>query len=100
MSANVYLPGTVVIPGFLLISAISNSYPMVVTIVNSSENTYVPNQVVRLFIPNSYGMQQANGLSGEILSINGLNFSLDINSSQFDIFVVPNPLSYPVPEQP
>lgn len=86
-NSNTYLPGTTVIPGFLLITAISRSYPMIVTIVNSNENTYILNQLLRLFVPSNYKMIQANGLTGQIIAINGLNISLNIDSTLFDAFV-------------
>lgn len=92
-NANVYLPGTIQIPSSLLITGITNAYPMVVTAsVNSmtSSNTYIVGQLVRLFIPRSYGMQQANQLTGQITAISGLSFSLDIDSRQFDTFVTPS----------
>lgn len=90
--ANTYLVGTIQIPSSLLITAITKAYPMVVTASVDSEkaaNTYVVGQLVRLFIPRPYGMPQANQLTGQILAINGLDFSLDINSTQFDTFAVP-----------
>lgn len=89
INANTYLPGTQVIPGALLITAITKAYPMVVTITDSDGNTYIAGQNVRLDIPVAYGMQQANGLIGTILSISGDDFSLDINSSTFDTFAIP-----------
>lgn len=92
-NANTYLAGTIQIPSSLNIVAITNSYPMVVTaIVNpvTEANTYIIGQVVRLQVPISYGMFQANNLQGQILDINGLNFSLDIDSTLFDVFSVPS----------
>ena len=89
MSANTFLPISPVIPGFLVITAISQSNPMQVTFTNTNENTYIVGQLVRLNIPASYGMQQANGLTGQIIAINSNIFSLDINSSYFDVFSVP-----------
>lgn len=89
---NVYLPGTIAIPSSLVITAITQSFPMVVTcVVNTvtEANTYIPGMLVRLFVPQSYGMYQANNLTGEILAVNGLNFTLNLNSSGFDPFVVP-----------
>lgn len=62
---------------------------MVVTIVDSDENTYIVGQLVRLTVPYSYGMFQADQLTGQIIAVNGTNFSLNIDSSQFDAFVVP-----------
>jgi hypothetical protein len=90
-SSNTYLPPTVVIPGTLLISNITQANPMVVTIVNSDENSYIVGQLVRLIVPPSYGMFQADQLTGQIIAINGDDFSLNINSTQFDAFVIPGP---------
>jgi hypothetical protein len=96
-NANVYLPATPTTPLALLITAITNAYPMIVTaqipnlfILPSNPNTYVVGQTIRLSIPQPYGMQQANGLTGTILAISGLVFSLNINSTMFDPFATPS----------
>ena len=92
-NANMYLPGVIAIPSAMNITAITNSYPMIVTVVVdpiTESNSYIPGQLVRLTIPRSYGMFQANGLVGEILSVNGLDLTLNINSKQFDIFAIPS----------
>ena len=60
---------------------------MVITV--STINSYVVNQLVYLSIPQSYGMIQANQLTGEILATNGTNLTLNIDSTQFSPFVVP-----------
>lgn len=92
-NANTYLPPVVVIPGTLIITAISQSYPMAVTFTNNSSNTYSPGMLVRLFVPSVYGMIQANGLQGQILTVDDMNyiFYLDIDSTTFDPFVIPAP---------
>jgi len=90
MSANIFLPPTPVTPGFLLITNITTTYPMVVSITDSDENTYIVGQAVYLSVPSSYGMFQANTLTGEIVAINGTDFSLNINATQFDTFVTPS----------
>lgn len=75
-----------------MITAITNSYPMVVsTVVDpvTQANTYQVNQLVKLFIPYSYGMFQANGLSGVILNVIGNDLYLDIDSTNFDVFAIP-----------
>jgi hypothetical protein len=94
MMANQYLPGVVAIPSALQITAISRSLPMVVTvsvdIPQTEANTYIVGMAVRLFIPRSYGMYQANGLVGTITAINGSDFTLNIDSSQFDPFAIPS----------
>lgn len=86
---NIYLPPVIVTPGSLIISAITQSNPMVATIINSSSNTYIIGMLVKLTIPFTYGMSQANGLIGRISNINGLNFTLNIDSSRFDAFSIP-----------
>ncbi len=100
MANNVYLPPSPVVPGFLLISAITNTYPMVVTIINSIYNTYVVGQLVTLTVPNSYGMFQANEKTAPILYIDGTNFYLDLDSRKFDVFVIPSPSTLPPPSRP
>jgi hypothetical protein len=91
-NANTYLPGTIQIPSALNITAITNSYPMEVTVeVNAvtESNSYIVGQVVRLTVPRSYGMFQAHNLQGQIIAIDGLDFSLNLDSRQFDVFAVP-----------
>lgn len=91
-NANTYLPGVIQIPSSLVITAITRAFPAVVTcIVNSvnESNTYIPGQLVRLFIPRTYGMQQIANQTLKILAVNGLNFSLQIDSTQFDPFAIP-----------
>ena len=90
MSANTFLPPTPVIPGFLLIDNITRARQMVVTITDSDENSYIVGQAVYLSIPATYKMFQANGLTGVITAINGNDFTLNIDSTQFDTFVVPS----------
>jgi len=90
---NQYLPGVIAIPSSLNITAITNAFPMVITVEISNEsteaNTYIVGMAVRLFIPYDYGMFQANNLVGTIIAIDNLNFSLNLDSSQFDVFAIP-----------
>lgn len=90
--ANQYLPGVIQIPSSLLITNITNSSPMVVSFIvpSTGSNTYIPGQVVRLLIPRSYGMFQANGLMGKILTAGISSMTLNIDSTLFDVFVVPS----------
>ncbi len=99
MSANIYLAPSPVVPGMLLITNITTTYPMVVTITNSIYNTYIVGMLVTLTVPPRYGMIQANELTGQILKISGNDFTLDINASNFDTFVIPAP-SFPPPSRP
>lgn len=91
---NQYLPPVIQIPSSLQLTAITQSLPMViiVQVVNPSTeaNTYIVGMAIRLFVPRSYGMYQANNLIGTITAISGSNFTLNLDSSQFDPFVVPS----------
>jgi len=98
--ANIYLPPTLVTPGFLVITAITTTNPMVITIVDSDYNTYVVGQLVHLSIPEAYKMVEANQRTGEILAIDGLNFSVSIDATNFSPFIVPDPASIITPIQP
>lgn len=60
---------------------------MVVTV--TTPNMYIPGQNVYLSVPASYRMTEANALTGQIIGISGLNFTLNIDSTQFTPFVVP-----------
>jgi len=89
MANNTYLPPSPVIPQILLITAITNADPMQITV--STENSYVVGQLAHLTVPESYGMNQADQLTGKILtvSIDNLNFTVNIDSTNFLPFVVP-----------
>jgi hypothetical protein len=63
------------------------------TLVNTSPNprvnTYKIGMNLKLYVPRTYGMYQANGLIGTILSITDNTFTLDLDSTLFDSFSVP-----------
>lgn len=86
---NQYLPGVTQIPSALLITDITRAYPMVVTFVvpSTGYNSYHLGQVVRLTVPRTWGMWQANGLTGRIMSIGASTMVLNIDSTYFDVFV-------------
>lgn len=83
---NQYLPPVIAIPSALEISNISRAMQMVVTAAANSDqmNTYIVGQLVRLTVPYAFGMYQANGLTGQIMAINGTDITLNIDSSGFD----------------
>lgn len=90
---NIYLPPVIQTPSSLLITNITQSRPMVVSVQigspSTEANTYIVGMAVRLFVPITYGMAQANNLVGTILAINGSDWTLNLDSSQFDQFVIP-----------
>lgn len=93
MSVNQYLPPVIAIPSALQITNMTQSFPMVITTSNNTdqENTYQAKQLIKLFIPRGYGMFQANGCICEILSTNGNDISVNIDSTNFDAFFTPPP---------
>jgi len=86
---NQYLPGVIQIPSMLLITSMTQSFPLVVgfTVPATGSNTYHINQLVLLTVPRTWGMYQANGLTGKILGINSTTMALDIDSTYFDTFI-------------
>lgn len=88
--SNQYLSPVIVIPSALEISSISQSQNMIVTTTANSDqvNTYIQGQLVRLTIPYSFGMYQANRLTGKVIDNDGVNITLDIDSSGFDPFML------------
>src|SRR6267154_1748999 len=91
---NQYLSPVIQIPSALNITAITQASPMVVTVAigntTTEANTYIEGMTVRLMVPYTYGMFQANNSVGTITAISGSNFTLNIDSSLFDPFVVPS----------
>lgn len=91
--ANQYLPPVILIPSSLLITNITQSSPMIVSVaignVTTEANTYSVGMAIRLFVPVTYNMFQANGLVGTIIEIIGTDFTLNLDSSQFDSFIIP-----------
>jgi hypothetical protein len=95
---NQYLPGVIAIPSSLLITAMTQSSPLTVsyTVPSSGAFSYTVGQVVKLTVPRTWGMYQANGLQGKIISLGTGTMSLNIDSSLFDAFVY-NPTSVESP---
>jgi hypothetical protein len=88
-NANTFLPICPVIPGALLITNITRTNPMVITYIDTDQNSYIVGQLIRLFVPSDYGMIQANGLTGQIIALGVDTFTVDIDASLFDAFVYP-----------
>jgi hypothetical protein len=80
-------------PALRAILSITRSNPMVITTsFNGStpgNNQYRTGLIVRLFIPLGCGMFQANGILGPITVIDESSFSIDIDSTYFDAYVIP-----------
>jgi len=66
---------------------VTNALPALVT--SQNPHGYSSGIVVRLDIPEACGMQQANGLTGEITVIDPTSFTIAIDTTFFDPFVMP-----------
>jgi hypothetical protein len=90
-NVNYYLQPVIAIPSALTITGITQANPMVITVSSNSDqmNTYIPGQKIKLNVPVTYGMIQANGLTPQILMVNGQQIAVNVNSLNFDPFVIP-----------
>lgn len=81
-------------PAMRVISSITNGFPSVVT--TTVNHQYLDGTIVRLIVPTGFGMVQANQLTGSILVLSPTTFSVDIDTTLFDVFVLPSsfPLDY------
>jgi hypothetical protein len=80
-------------PQMFNILSITNAFPCVVTTtadgINPADNGYLTGLIVRLVIPQGFGMVQANGFYSEITVLNSSQFSMPIDTTTMDPFVVP-----------
>jgi hypothetical protein len=80
-------------PAMRNILSITNDFPAVVTTtfdgVVPGDNGYLTGLIVRLIIPPNFGMTQANQLLGTITVISTSQFSITIDTTSFDPFVIP-----------
>lgn len=74
-------------PAMRLIASITNSYPCIVT--TTFNNQYIDGTIVRLDIPQACGMFQADQFVGPLTVINDTSFSLDLDTTNFGIFITP-----------
>src|ERR1700734_1201635 len=74
-------------PAMRIIAAISNSNPVGIT--TTFNHQYVSGLIVRIDIPAALGMQQLNQMFGPITVTGNTTFTLPIDSTNFDLFVLP-----------
>jgi hypothetical protein len=58
--------------------------------INPGDHQYQTGLTVRLNIPNGFGMAQANQVEGPITVLSSTQFSLPLNTINFDAFVIPS----------
>jgi hypothetical protein len=80
-------PNPIFQPAMRLIASITNANPAIVT--TTFANQYETGLIVRLDLPPAVGMQQADGATGTITVIDDTSFSIDIDTTGFDVFSIP-----------
>src|SRR5690606_6564863 len=74
-------------PAMRVITAITNAYPAVIT--TSFDHDYSTGLYVRFIIAPGGGMVQLNNKAAYITVLNATQFSIPIDTTPFDVFVVP-----------
>jgi len=74
-------------PAMRLITAITNAVNAAVT--TSFDHDYITGTIVRILVPDTYGMYQLNQRKGTITVTGTDSFTIDIDTTNFDTFVVP-----------
>lgn len=85
-------------PAMRIITNITNANPAVVT--TSFNHQYKNGTIIRLDVPNGYGMVQANQLYGPIVVLSPTTFSIAIDTRFFDSYTTPStaPLNEQYPQ--
>lgn len=80
-------------PQMFNILSITQGFPCTVTTttdgINPAANGYQTGLIVNLKIPQGFGMVQANNLYAEITVINSTQFTMPIDTTNFEPFVIP-----------
>ncbi len=79
---------TTFLPKASLIASISQE--ILPTVTTTTAHLLTTKQFVRFKIPNTYGMVQLNNVVGIIAVTGPTTFLVDVNTVQFDAFVVPS----------
>lgn len=81
-------------PSMRPILSITQTNPLVITTtfdgIVAGDNQYETGLIVRLVIPFVYGMVQANNILAPITVIDTSSFSVDVDGTNFDPFVIPS----------
>lgn len=71
-------------PAMRLVKAITNANPALVT--TNIAHLYTSGIIARLYIPDDFGMVQANQLFAPISVVNSTQFTIEIDTRSFDVF--------------
>jgi len=79
-------------PAMRIIASITNAYPAVIT--TTFNHNYEAGMIVRIIIPQGFGMQEANQAYGPINVTGATTFTMDLDTSLMDPYATP--ASYPL----
>jgi hypothetical protein len=74
-------------PAMRVIGAITNNDRAEIT--TSTAHDYATGMIVRIIVPWNFGMTQINQLQAEIAVTGDTTFTCDIDTRDFDVFVIP-----------
>ena len=74
-------------PATRLVTAITNANPAMVT--TSFANQYETGDIVTVVVPYGWGMTQWRSQTGPITVLNTTQFTIPVDSTNFDVFVEP-----------
>jgi len=74
-------------PAMRIITNITQAYPTVIT--TSPDHDYVNGMIVRIRVPQMYGMRQIDNYVGELTVLTDDTFSLKVDARTYDAFSVP-----------
>lgn len=74
-------------PSVKVISAITNANPAAIT--TTDTHSYMDGMIVRIIVPQACGMRQMDNKSGTITCTGTNTFTINIDSTRFDVFSVP-----------
>jgi hypothetical protein len=90
-------------PAMRCILSISQSYPVIITTtydgVNPGAHQYLTGLIVRLNIPQGWGMSTLNRYESKIIVLNSTQFTMPIDTTNLDAYVIPelNPGHFATP---
>jgi hypothetical protein len=74
-------------PAMRIITNITNSNPVVIT--TSFDNQYVTGLIVRLYVPQGYGITELNHVEAPVTVLSNTTFSMPIDTTNMQAYTTP-----------
>jgi hypothetical protein len=86
-------PDPIYQPAMRLVTGISKAKNAVIT--TNIDHDYRTGLIIRIYVPNYYGMFQINGMYGPVTALTNDTFSVEIDTTTYDSFLAPaSPADY------